>query len=215
MVRWVYAVALCAASSAAADVTGRIDVVDGDTFHVGGVTVRLHGIDAPEKDQTCKGPDGNTWACGAWVTEQVRGAYQGKRTRCKEETVDRYGRSVARCFVRGADVGQRLVQDGIAMAYREYSMAYDLDEKTAAVMGRGLHSSQMQSPAAFRKSRIKGRDAPTQNCAIKGNISKSGRIFHVPGQDHYDRTGINLARGERWFCSVSEAKAAGWRAAKR
>jgi hypothetical protein len=51
------------------------------------------------------------------------------------------------------------------------------------------------------------------NCIIKGNVSiNSGeRIYHVPGQLHYDETIINPAYGERWFCSEAEAREAGWR----
>ena len=53
-------------------------------------------------------------------------------------------------------------------------------------------------------------------CDVKGNISRSGeRIYHVPGGDWYDATRINLAKGERWFCSEEEARAAGWRQSKR
>jgi hypothetical protein len=56
-----------------------------------------------------------------------------------------------------------------------------------------------------------------KNCVIKGNVSfKSGeRIYHVPGQQHYDETVISPAYGERWFCSEVEARAAGWRKAGR
>ena len=36
----------------APDLEGPVRVVDGDTFDVGGVRVRLHGVDAPEEDQT-------------------------------------------------------------------------------------------------------------------------------------------------------------------
>ena len=50
------------------------------------------------------------------------------------------------------------------------------------------------------------------NCRIKGNISSSGKIYHVPGSTNYDRTRIDESKGERWFCSEEEAKAAGWRA---
>jgi hypothetical protein len=50
---------------------------------------------------------------------------------------------------------------------------------------------------------------------IKGNISASGRIYHMPGDDSYAKTGINLAKGERWFCTEAEAQAAGWRRARR
>jgi hypothetical protein len=52
------------------------------------------------------------------------------------------------------------------------------------------------------------------NCTIKGNISSNGHIYHMPGQRYYNATIIDTAKGERWFCSVSEAEAAGWRAAK-
>lgn len=54
------------------------------------------------------------------------------------------------------------------------------------------------------------------SCNIKGNVSiNSGeRIYHLPGQEHYDETIISTDYGERWFCSEDEARAAGWRKAK-
>ena len=50
-------------------------------------------------------------------------------------------------------------------------------------------------------------------CGIKGNISvmTGERIYYVPGQKHYWVTRINMFRGERWFCSESDARAAGWK----
>ncbi len=56
---------------------------------------------------------------------------------------------------------------------------------------------------------------PSQ-CRIKGNINSKGQhIYHVPGGQWYDRTKITPAKGEQWFCSEAEAKAAGWRKALR
>ena len=54
-------------------------------------------------------------------------------------------------------------------------------------------------------------------CNIKGNVSiNSGeRIYHVPGQEFYTQTNIDPQYGERWFCSEVEARAAGWRKARR
>jgi endonuclease YncB( thermonuclease family) len=49
------------------------------------------------------------------------------------------------------------------------------------------------------------------NCLIKGNISENGRIYHLPGGRYYERTKIDEAKGERWFCTEDEARAAGWR----
>jgi hypothetical protein len=54
-------------------------------------------------------------------------------------------------------------------------------------------------------------------CVIKGNISIYGeeRIYHVPGDEFYDETEINVEKGEQWFCSEEDAQAAGWRRAYR
>lgn len=53
-------------------------------------------------------------------------------------------------------------------------------------------------------------------CDIKGNISSSGeKIYHVPGQRDYNKTKISPEKGERWFCTEDEARAAGWRKAQR
>lgn len=51
----------------------------------------------------------------------------------------------------------------------------------------------------------------TGACLIKGNISKNGKIYHVPGSSSYEATKIDESKGERWFCSQDEARAAGWR----
>ena len=200
---------------AAGDPMGTIRVVDADTWQVGGDRVRLHGIDAPEQDQTCTRPSGEVWSCGVWASEQARARFEGAWAQCEALDTDRYGRVVARCEVGGQDAGQLMVQSGWAYAYRRYSMMYDLDEKRAAVRGIGLHGSSAQAPADFRAA---GRPSAAGDgaCAIKGNISASGsRIYHMPGQEHYRQTQINLSRGERWFCSEAEARAAGWRRARR
>lgn len=200
-----------------ADVVGAVRVIDGDTFDVGGQRVRIHGIDAPEVGQTCDDAEGRVWPCGAFVKEEVSRRYQGATATCEEVEQDRYGRSVAKCFVDGNDVGEAIVSDGWAQAYRQYSMDYDLAEKTAQVLGLGLWASTMQAPAAYRadqRAPSPEQSAPDANCIIKGNISGSGQIYHMPHNRDYDNTRINEARGERWFCSQADAQAAGWRAAR-
>ncbi|WP_338152109.1 thermonuclease family protein [Sulfitobacter noctilucae] len=207
---------LAALPVVAQDITGTLRVIDGDTVDVGGTRVRLHGIDAPERDQPCTTLTGQNWGCGDWVTRQVTDLYQGAQTRCDALDKDRHGRVVARCFIQNRDIGREIVAQGLAYAYRKYSDDYDLDEKAAFVADRGIHGFKMQSPARYRLTRIKGRQAPDANCVIKGNISAKGaRIYHVPGQKFYERTGIQPAKGERWFCSEAQARASGWRAAKR
>ena len=58
------AIGFLAASAAAAEMTGPVRVIDGDTLDLAGTRVRLWGIDAPETRQTCEGRDGQTYECG-------------------------------------------------------------------------------------------------------------------------------------------------------
>ena len=72
-------------------------------------------------------------------------------------------------------------------------------------------SSVAELIAAVNRSQIpKDR---SEKCRIKGNISRRGKIYHLPGTAHYPRTKIDTDRGEKWFCTEEEARAAGWRRA--
>ena len=205
---------LLLASIAGASPNGTVRVIDADTIDVGGTRVRLFGIDAPEMGQPCAA-DGRRWDCGAWVRDAVQNRFDGAFARCTPIDTDRYGRVVAQCSVDGRDMGQMIVQSGLAWAYRRYSDTYDLAEKSAAVANRGLWAVEIELPSDYRAAQFTQDPAPTSNCVIKGNVSSGGRIYHVPGQEHYSRTRINPAEGERWFCSREEAEVAGWRAARR
>lgn len=213
---WFVLVVGLATATLAAEVSGTLRVIDGDTVDVGGTRIRIFGIDAPERDQPCTTLSGQNWGCGDWVTQQVRDLFEGQAARCTPLDRDRYGRIVARCFVAGEDMGKTLVSAGLAYAYRRYSYDYDLDEKAAFVAERGIHGFVVDSPARYRLTRIKGRVASDPDCRIKGNINAAGdRIYHMPGQAFYDRTGIRPEQGERWFCSEAQARASGWRPARR
>ncbi len=214
MLRFIALIFVLLGAPAFAAPNGTVRVIDADTIDVGGTRVRLFGIDAPEMGQPCAA-DGRQWDCGAWTRDAVANAFEGAYARCQSRDTDRYGRVVAQCSVDGRDIGQAIVRSGLAWAYRRYSETYDLDEKAAAVAGRGLWAVEIQLPSDYRAAQFSDDPVPNQNCAIKGNISSGGRIYHVPGQDHYSRTRINPNTGERWFCSRAEAEAAGWRAARR
>jgi len=122
------------------------------------------------------------------------------------------------------------------VAYREYSSAYVEDEDNARKASRGVWGSAFEAPKDWRKQHnaaFSGNDAGPSNtrtgqasiaqqnqlqgfhpdgCDIKGNISASGeRIYHVPKGQYYAATKIDSASGERWFCSETEARSAGWR----
>lgn len=204
-------IGLTAVADAPEDPAGVMSVIDGDTVEVGGVRVRLFGIDAPEMGQICTDAAGADWPCGDWAAAQVRSRYQGNSAHCTGVDIDRYGRTVARCMVRGLDIGDILVSAGVATAYRDYSTDYVSTEANAKAHRLGIWAGTMQDPADFRQ---RDRDPAPGMCPIKGNISDLGRIYHLPGSRSYPGTQVDEAQGERWFCTEADARAAGWRAAR-
>lgn len=125
---------------------------------------------------------------------------------------DAYERALGLCEVGGQDVNAEMVLAGWALAFRRYSDRYAGEEEQAKQASAGMWAGTFDPPWEWR-TRIVAETA-SGDCTIKGNISRSGeRIYHMPFQDHYDRTRISESAGERWFCSDSEARAAGWRRA--
>ena len=55
------------------------------------------------------------------------------------------------------------------------------------------------------------------DCNIKGNISVSSgkKFYHLQGMPEYEITQIDIFKGERYFCTETEAIASGWRKAPR
>lgn len=197
--------------------SGRATVIDGDTLEMHGQRIRLHGIDAPESGQSCTDETGAIYRCGQISANQMASYVRGKTVGCNVKDRDRYGRRVAACYVNGEDINERLVLEGWALAYRQYSVDYVRSEALAKRNSAGMWQGQFVEPWKWRKgSRLaSAKQDKSDDCVIKGNISSNGKIYHTPESPWYSRTKINIQTGERWFCSEDEAEAAGWRAPTR
>ncbi len=107
-----------------------LEVVDGDTVRIPGYTVRLYGVDAPEKDQPF-GPQA-TMCLAALVWGRIVEVYP------RDE--DRYGRLVAVLKVGDREVNETLVARGCAWAYPKTGREYRDEERRAREQGLGLWS---------------------------------------------------------------------------
>jgi len=226
---------LAGPSPAAEPLRGPARVLDGDTLELGHLRIRLHGVDAPELDQTCGDAQGADWPCGQVARDRLAALIEGVEIGCRARERDSYGRLVARCSVGGDDLGGRLIAEGLAWAYLRFSYDYADGEAEARSAGLGIWQGRAEAAWHYRAggwSAAAGEDTPTpamttplalsrpvatpapEGCLIKGNITAKGeRVYHPPGSRWYDRTIIETASGEAWFCTAEEAEAAGWRAA--
>lgn len=210
------------ATLSAQTIAGAATAKDGDSLVVAGQEVRLFGIDAPEFTQTCQ-RGGENWECGKAAREQLAALVRGARVECKRISTDAYQRAVSTCFAGGEELNRTMVEQGWAVAYREYSSDYASAELQAQRNGLGIWSSKFELPSDFRHAQEpKPRNpaprsdkaraaAPARftGCVIKGNRNRRGEwIYHLPGMPYYDAT-----RAEEIFCSEAAAQAAGYRRA--
>jgi endonuclease YncB( thermonuclease family) len=213
----IVSIFIVASVARAADpIVGQASVIDGDTLEIHGIRIRLHGMDAPERGQSCF-VRGKTFRCGQRASLALSDRIGGAMVSCEPKDRDRYGRVVAVCRSGREDLNAWMVSQGWALAYRRYSKDYIRHEKKASSLKLGVWQGDFIAPWDWRRGRRlkQSKDIKSAGCTIKGNISRSGRIYHMPGGAYYGRTKIVPSKGEKWFCSEAEARAAGWRRSKR
>jgi endonuclease YncB( thermonuclease family) len=133
------------------DLTGQASVVDGDTLEIHGTRIRLWGIDAPETGQLCRGEDSLHYQCGAKSANDLDAFIARRPVACIPISLDRYRRTVATCSVDGADLGEWLVRNGLALDWPEYShQRYDVIQRDAEHAGRGIWSGSYVEPWLYR-----------------------------------------------------------------
>ncbi|WP_316013510.1 thermonuclease family protein [Roseobacter sp. HKCCA0434] len=187
------------------EITGAVRVIDGDTIALDDTRVRLAGMDAPETGQPC-----GALPCGEMATAALDALIADARVACAPTGDTTHSRIVATCRTDDeADLGGSMVRAGFAMDHPDHSPDYSAPEARAQAESRGQWRGETTPPWTWRQA----ANAPAAgSCAIKGNISNNGRIYHSPGDRSYAATRIDTSAGERWFCSALEAEAAGWRA---
>ena len=137
--------------------TGKVTrITDGDTARVldddkGEHTIRLNGIDTPERRQPF----------GTKARDRLAELTLGKTVTVHVIDRDKYGRSIARIEVEGQDVGHTLVAEGMAWHYVRYSddAALAAAERDARAARRGLWADPEPVPPWEWRATEKARKA--------------------------------------------------------
>ena len=77
-------------------------------------------------------------SCEAEAANMLADKIARRTVTCEDLGRDRYKRIVARCTVAGEDLGEWMVSQGLALAYRRYSLDY-VDEETDARVSPAGH----------------------------------------------------------------------------
>jgi len=181
--------------------------------------VRYIGIDTPETVD----PRRSVQCFGEEANERNRQLVDGKVVGLEKDVseTDSFGRLLRYVWVGTEMVNTTLVEEGYALASTyppdvKYAEQFASLQAQARDNGRGLWGAVCVSPAPS-PGPGGACDYSGSEPVIKGNISiRTGeQIYHVPGGEHYDETVIDASKGERFFCTETEAVAAGWRKSLR
>jgi endonuclease YncB( thermonuclease family) len=216
------------------------EVTDGDTMLLKDRIYRLAGIDAPQTDQVCLDENGNAWACGIEVRDQLKTFISTRDVQCignKPDPAYR-DRSIAICRVEGepASLNQWLVQQGWALIFGPPGKAFQADQEEARRNHRGLWKGCFATPRALRNADksdaiLLGAACPPdqkkalevlapvhppmpEDCSIKGKFALRAHFTGHRGIYHMEACSSyqRVKVPDRWFCSELEAKAEGYRA---
>lgn len=210
-------------------------VTDGDTIHINyngkDEKVRFIGLDTPET----KDPRKPIQCFGREATAKMTELAENKNIRLEFDKTqgerDKYGRLLA--FVYNEDsknLAYEMIRQGYGNEYTYNSNPYKYQnefkeaarkarEENKGLWAENTCAGDATKPADTPAPQPQPAPAPTapapqpqqsqEACVIKGNVSKNGKIYHMPGQKYYNKT-----NPEVMFCSEVEAQNAGFRRSK-
>ncbi|MDX2159449.1 MAG: thermonuclease family protein [Hyphomicrobiaceae bacterium] len=198
-------------------VEGRAVVLAADTLQIGGATVRLAGIEAPDPEQRCLRAGNRSWRCGEMAKEAAQRLVRGQVVRCEAGRPDAKAVALGSCRMGESDIAAALVKGGHVFAETGLAPPYRNAEAEARSARAGLWGiGEPERPEVWRaKVWAEAKRKAPEGCPIKGQVANGDRVYLLPWSARYDRVRVSKRRGERWFCSEEEAVAAGFRSASR
>lgn len=129
----------------------QIRIVDGDTIRLGDRTLRLYGVEAPERGQFCTNDQGALYDCGTAAAAELARLVGERGVACRVQGRDRFGRALGICQAGGTDLNTSLVASGWALADAGSLPALVPVEAAARSAQRGLWVGGFEPPAHWRR----------------------------------------------------------------
>jgi endonuclease YncB( thermonuclease family) len=201
-------------------VAGRATAVTGGILRVNGELVELKGVEPPSPKHPCIKANGRRWSCAASATSALNRLIRAEDVTCEIEGRNGDGRAIGTCAVaysgKATDIGAELVRNGHVFAAAGMFAAYASDEATARDGKLGLWQGETVRPQEWRdRTWEEAKRTAPDGCPIKGLVRASERVYAMPWSPEYASAKVREVRGERWFCSEDDARAAGFRLSHR
>jgi endonuclease YncB( thermonuclease family) len=192
--------------------TGRATAVSGDLLRINRQLIKLTGIEPPEAKQPCLKSNGRRWNCGASARAALEKIVRGKTVVCTGSGQDSERRTLAACRIDDADIAETLVSGGHVFAVSGFFASYTSAEAQARTAQVGIWQGESLRPKEWRDQVWEDakRSAP-EGCPIKGFSRASDRVYALPWSHDYHGAKVRTVKGDRWFCSEDEARAAGFK----
>ena len=139
-------------------ISGRAHVSDGDDIEVGGYTIRLAGIDAPEHKQMATDRDGRPIDQGKMAKDALFTMVHGEKVRVIIAKRKRtYKRLIGTVYLGKRDICREMVREGFA--YSAYGEQYQQEEEEARQEKRGIWAHEGTIPPWLqRKNKRRWRE---------------------------------------------------------
>lgn len=127
-------------------------VIDGDTIDYKGMVLRLWGIDAPEKAQTC----GDGWAAGKAAADYLAQLMHGKTVTCQLKKGPFYDKAhYGLCKANGQDLSAAMASAGMAWSLPNLTDAYTVQDSDAQFNIRGVNAHPCAKAWDWREEQLK------------------------------------------------------------
>ncbi len=130
-----------------------VRVVDGDTLRLRDRTVRLMGLEAPERGLRCTDATGRGFDCGVAAAEVLARLLADRDVTCRVRGRDGFGRALGVCAAGGVELNAGLVTAGFALAEAGGASVLGAAEAAARRDGRGLWAPGFAGPDGWRQRR--------------------------------------------------------------
>jgi len=131
-------------------ISGKANIIDGDSLKIKGYEMRLLDLDAPEYKQYCQDANNDKYACGKESMAYLKRLAKDATLDCYISGRDYYNRLLATCFKGKLNINSKLVESGWAIRYNNESNYYKAEQKAKADK-TGIWQGKFITPKQYRR----------------------------------------------------------------